>query len=146
MSRLLIGVDVSKDQLDATVRPNNESRRFANDPAGIEALVAWTRSFAPERIVFESTGHYQQKAVGALLTAGLPAVVVNARQVRDFAKATGHLAKTDAIDAGVLAHFGEVIPTTVRPLQSQEILELRELYDRRGQLVKILAVEKNHLQ
>ena len=145
MSRLLIGVDVSKDQLDATVRPNNESRRFANDPAGIDALVTWARSFAPERIVFESTGHYQQKAVGALLTAGLPAVVVNARQVRDFAKATGHLAKTDTIDAGVLAHFGEAIPTTVRPLQSQEILELRELYDRRGQLVKILAVEKNHL-
>ena len=126
MSRLLIGVDVSKDQLDATVRPNNESCRFPNDPAGIEALVAWARSFAPERIVFESTGRYQQKAVGALLTAGLPAVVVNARQVRDFAKATGHLAKTDTIDAAVLAHFGEAIPTTIRPLQSQEILELRE--------------------
>jgi transposase len=144
MSRIFIGVDVSKDQLDATVRPANESRRFANDPAGIDALVDWAKSFVPERIVFESTGHYQKKAVGALLAAALPAVVVNARQVRDFAKATGHLAKTDAIDAGVLAHFGEAIPTTVRPLESKEILEFRELYDRRSQLVKMLAAEKNH--
>lgn len=144
MSRILIGVDVSKDHLDATARPANESRRFANDPAGIEALVAWAKPFAPERIVFESTGHYQKKAVGALLAASLPAVVVNARQVRDFAKGMGQLAKTDAIDAGVLAHFGEVVPTTVRPLESQEIVEFREIYDRRGQLVKILAAEKNH--
>lgn len=144
MSRIFIGVDVSKDQLDATARPSNESRRFANEPAGIEALVAWAKSFNPERLVFESTGFYQKKAVGALLAAALPAVVVNARQVRDFAKATGQLAKTDAIDAGVLAHFGEVIPTTVRPLDSKEILELRELYDRRSQLVKMLAAEKNH--
>ena len=144
MSRILIGVDVSKDHLDASVRPTDESRRFANDPAGIDALVAWARAIAPERIVFESTGIYQKKAVGALLAASLPAVVVNARQVRDFAKALGQLAKTDPIDAGVLAHFGEVVKTTVRPLESKEILEFRELYDRRSQLVRMLAVEKNH--
>lgn len=144
MSRILIGVDVSKDHLDVAVRPTKESRRFANDPAGIDALVAWAQPFAAERIVFESTGHYQKQAVGALLAAALPAVVVNARQVRDFAKALGQLAKTDTIDAGVLAHFGEVVPTTVRPLESQEILEFRELYDRRGQLVRMLAAEKNH--
>jgi transposase len=144
MSRILIGVDVSKDHLDVTARPTNESRRFTNDSAGVEALVAWATPFAPDRIVFESTGHYQKMAVGALLAASLPAVVVNARQVRDFAKGMGQLAKTDAIDAGVLAHFGEVVPTTIRPLESQEILEFREIYDRRGQLVKMLAAEKNH--
>lgn len=144
MSRTFIGVDVCKDFLDAAVRPSNESQRFANDPAGIEALVAWARSLTPERIVFESTGHYQKNAVGALLAAALPAVVVNARQVRDFAKATGRLAKSDSIDAAVLAHFGEAIPTTVRPLESKEIIEFRELYDRRGQLVKMLVAEKNH--
>ena len=144
MSRILIGVDVCKDHLDASARPSNETRRFANDPAGIEALVAWAKAFTPERIVFESTGHYQKKAVGALLTAGLPAVVINARQVRDFAKASGRLAKTDTLDAAVLAHFGETFATTVRPLESQEILEFRELYDRRSQLVKMLAAEKNH--
>jgi transposase len=143
MSRIFIGVDVSKDHLDAAVRPTNESRRFANDPAGIDALVAWARPFAAERIVFESTGPYQKKAVGALLAATLPAVVVNARQVRDFAKALGQLAKTDALDASVLAHFGEVVPTTVRPLESQEIQEFRDLYDRRGQLVHLLVAEKN---
>lgn len=144
MSHTLIGIDVSKAHLDASVRPTNERIRFTNDSDGINALVAWAKPLAPDRIVFESTGHYQKQAVGALLTASLPAVVVNARQVRDFAKGLGKLAKTDTIDAGVLAHFGEVVPTTVRPLESKEILELREIYDRRSQLVKMLAAEKNH--
>jgi transposase len=144
MSRILAGVDVCKDFLDAHVRPAGVKKRFDHTPAGIQQLVAWVQSFAPERIVFESTGPYQKAAVGALLAAGLPAVVVNARQVRDFAKGIGQLAKTDAIDAGVLAHFGEVVATVVRPLPPQEILEFRDLCDRRGQLVRMLASEKNH--
>ncbi len=144
MNRVLVGVDVCRDFLDAHARPSGLPKRFDNTPAGIEQLVAWLRSLAPERIIFESTGPYQKAAVGALLAADLPAVVVNARQVRDFAKGTGQLAKTDAIDASVLAHFGEVVATVVRPLPSQEILEFRELCDRRGQLVRMLASEKNH--
>lgn len=144
MSRVLIGIDVCKECLDAHVRPVGVTHRFANTPAGIELLVAWVRAFAPERIVFESTGPYQKAAVGALLTADLPAVVVNARQVRDFAKGTGQLAKTDAIDAGILAHFGEVVATVLRPLPPAELLEFRDLCDRRGQLVRMLAAEKNH--
>jgi transposase len=144
MSRILVGVDVCKDFLDASARPAGVYQRFDNTPAGIEQLLAWTQSIAPERIVFESTGPYQKAAVGALLAAGLPAVVVNARQVRDFAKGVGQLAKTDKIDAGILAHFGEVVVTVVRPLPPQEILEFRELCDRRGQLVRMLATEKNH--
>lgn len=144
MSRILIGVDVCKDFLDAHARPAGTQQRFSNDPAGIEQLVAWVRALAPERVLFESTGPYQKAAVGALLAAGLPAVVVNARQVRDFAKATGQLAKTDDIDAGILAHFGEVVATVVRPLPPQEVLEFGDLCDRRGQLVRMLAVEKNH--
>src|SRR5438067_8594582 len=143
MQRTFIGIDVSKDYLDLYVRPTAVRRRFANTAAGIAELLAWVRPHAAERIVFESTGPYQKAAVGALLTEGLPAVVVNARQVRDFAKAMGYLAKTDRIDAGVIAHFGEVAQTTVRPLESQEMRDLRELYDRRGQLVRMLAVEKN---
>lgn len=142
--RTLIGVDVCKDFLDAQVRPASARRRFANNPDGIAELVAWVQPFAPERIIFESTGVYQKAAVGALLAAGLPAVVVNARQVRDFAKGIGQLAKTDTIDAGILAHFGEVVQTVVRPLESEEILEFRDLYDRRGQLVRMLAMDKNH--
>ncbi len=144
MNRILIGVDVCKDFLDAHARPAAVSKRFPNTPPGIEQLLAWAQPYAPERIVFESTGPYQKAAVGALLAAQLPAVVVNARQVRDFAKGIGQLAKTDTIDAGILAHFGEVVATVVRPLPSQEILEFRDLCDRRGQLVRLVAVEKNH--
>src|SRR5438094_3523244 len=143
MARLLIGIDVAQDFLEVHVRPSSERRRFANSPDGIAQLVAWARPLAAERIVFESTGPYQMAAVGALLADGQPAVVVNARQVRDFAKAMNYLAKTDTIDAAVIAHFGEVATTTVRPLESQELRDLRELYDRRGQLVRMLAVEKN---
>jgi transposase len=141
---LVIGIDVSRDSLDTAVRPTGQIRRFANDPDGIAQLVAWAAPLAPTRIVLESTGSYQKRAVGALLAAALPAVVVNARQVRDFAKALGILAKTDSIDAAVLAHFGEVVPTTVRPLPPPEIQEFQALLNRRGQLVRMLAAEKNH--
>jgi transposase len=143
MPRTFIGVDVSQDHLDVYVRPAALRQRFANTVAGIAALLAWLRPHAAERIVFESTGPYQKLAVGTLLAEKLPAVVVNARQVRDFAKAMNYLAKTDAIDAAVIAHFAEVATTTVRPLESQEIRDLRELYDRRGQLVRMLVAEKN---
>ena len=143
MARTFIGIDVSKDYLDVFVRPAGLRRRFANSPVGTTELLDWVRPLAAERIVFESTGPYQKAAVGALLAQALPAVVVNARQVRDFAKAMNYLAKTDKIDAAVIAHFAEVANTTVRPLESQEILDLRELHDRRGQLVHMLAMEKN---
>jgi transposase len=141
--RIIIGVDVSQDFLDAYVRPTAMRQRCANTAAGIAELVAWVQPLAAERIVFESTGPYQMAAVGALLAEGLPAVVVNARQVRDFAKAMNYLAKTDTIDAAVIAHFGAVATTKVRPLESEEIRTLRDLYDRRGQLVHMLAMEKN---
>jgi transposase len=143
MNRIL-GVDVCKDFLDAAFLPSGQKRRFTNNSDGIAELVDWARPLSPERIVFESTGHYQKAAVGGLLAASLPAVVVNARQVRDFAKALGILAKTDAIDASVLARFGQVVTTTVRPLPAPEIQEFQDLYDRRSQLVKMLAIEKNH--
>jgi transposase len=143
MSRTFVGVDVSQDYLEVYARPAALRQRFANTAAGIADLVAWVRPLAAERIVFESTGPYQKAAVGALLAEGLPAVVVNARQVHDFAKAMNYLAKTDRLDAAAIAHFGEVAQTTVRPLESQDMRDLRELYDRRGQLVRMLAVEKN---
>lgn len=143
MERIL-GVDVCKGFLDTYSLPTSQKRRFTNDPAGVAELVVWARELAPDRIVFESTGHYQKLAVGALLAASLPAVVVNARQVRDFAKGLAILAKTDEIDAFVLARFGQVVDTVVRPLPSPEIQEFQDLYDRRGQLVRMLAAEKNH--
>lgn len=143
MTRTFVGIDVSKDFLDVFIRPLALRRRFANTPEGIAELIAWVLPHAAERLLCESTGPYQKAVVGALLAAGLPAVVVNARQVRDFAKAMNYLAKTDQIDAAVIAHFAEVATTTVRPLESQELRDLREVYDRRGQLVQMLATEKN---
>jgi transposase len=144
MARVIIGVDVSQDTLDAYVRPTGLRRSVPNTDAGIAELVAWARTHAPERIVCESTGPYHKAVVAALLAGQLPAVVVNARQVRDFAKAVGTLAKTDAIDAAVIAHFGDAVPTTVKPLDPPDLLELRGLFDRRRQLVQMLATEKNH--
>lgn len=143
MLRVIVGVDVSQDHLDVHVRPTAAAKRFANTAAGIAEFVAWVQPLGADRIVFESTGPYQKAAVGALLAQQLPAVVVNARQVRDFAKAMNYLAKTDKIDARVIAHFGEVATTTVRPLEAQELRDFRDLYDRRGQLVRMLATEKN---
>lgn len=144
MDRILVGVDVSKDHLDAAASPSLQKRRFANNAAGIAELVAWVSDLVPERIIFESTGHYQKQAVGALLAMAQPAVVVNARQVRDFAKGLGILAKTDTIDAGVPARFGEVVVTVVRPLPPPDIQEFQALFDRRSQLVRILAAEKSY--
>jgi len=143
MPRIFIGVDVCQQSLDVHIRPLSIRQRFANTADGIAELAAWLRPYAAERIVFESTGPYQKAAVGVLLAEGFPVVVVNARQVRDFAKAMNYLAKTDRIDAAVIAHFGEIAQTTVRPLESQELRDLRELYDRRSQLVRMLAAEKN---
>jgi transposase len=143
MQRIL-GGDVSKDFLDTDTLPATQKRRLTDDPAGIAAPVEGARAFGPDRIVFESTGPYQKAAVGALLAAALPAVVVNARQVRDFAKAPGIPAQTGALDAGVLARFGQVVPTVVRPLPAPEIGAFQELYDRRGQLVRRAAATKNH--
>src|SRR5580692_3280144 len=125
MPRTIIGVDVCQDYLDVHLRPAALKKRFPNTSEGIADFVAWVQPHAAERIVFESTGPYQKAAVGALLAQGLPAVVVNARQVRDFAKAMNYLAKTDTLDAAVIAHFGEVATTKVRPLEATEILALR---------------------
>lgn len=144
MARIIIGLDVAKDTLEACVRPVDLRRSFPNTADGIADLVNWATLQTPERIVCESTGPYQKAAVAALLAAGLPAVTVNARQVRDFAKSLGQLAKTDRLDAAVIAHFGDVVPTIVRPLPPAELLELQGLFDRRGQLVRMLATEKNH--
>ncbi len=144
MTRTFIGIDVSQSHLDVHIRPAKLQRRFDNTEDGIAQLLDWIRPHAAERIVCESTGPYQKLLIGALLAEGLPAVVANPRQVRDFAKGMGQLAKTDTIDSGIIAHFAELVPTTVRPLPSAELSELRELYDRRGQLVRMLAVEKNH--
>src|SRR5437762_13685184 len=105
MNRVLVGVDVCRDFLDAHARPSGIPKRFDNTPAGIEQLVAWLRSQAPERIIFETTGPYQKAEVRPLLAADLPAVVVNARQVRDLTNGTRQIVKIDSSEAKHRTHF-----------------------------------------
>lgn len=146
VSLISVGIDVSKAQLDVEIRPSGEKQSFANDKVGNKALVKWLAKIAPTLIVLEATGGYERQVTRALVSADLPAVVVNPRQVRDFAKATGQLAKTDSIDAGVLAHFAEVIRPELRPLPDAVTLELRALTSRRRHLLEMIAAENNRLE
>jgi transposase len=132
-----IGIDVSKARLDVALRPEGAAWRVGNDVGGIAALVERARAAGPAVIVLEATGGLERPAAAALAAAGLPVAVVNPRQVRDFAKATGKLAKTDALDAAVLAHFGEAVRPAVRPVPGAAALT------RRQQLVEMLTAEQN---
>jgi transposase len=119
-----IGIDVAQATLEIAVRPTGESWQVANDEIAFGALVDRLRELAPTLIVLEATGGFQLPVVGALAAAGLPVVAMNPRQVRDFAKATGKLAKTDRIDAQVLAHFADAVRPEVRPLPDAATREL----------------------
>lgn len=140
-----VGIDVSKSTLDVALRPERKAWSTVNTEQGICALVVELKALTPTLIVLESTGGLQMPLVGALAAAQLPVVVVNPRQVRDFAKATGKLAKTDTIDAHVLAWFGEAVRPEIRPLKDRQAQELTALITRRRQLVEMLSAEKNRL-
>lgn len=140
-----IGIDVAKAQLEFACRPTGETGAMPNDEAGIRELVTRSQGLAPTLIVLEATGGYEAVLVAALAAAGLPVVVANPRQVRDFAKATGQLAKTDAIDAQVLALFAERVRPAPRPLPDEAAEALGALLTRRRQLVEMLTAERNRL-
>lgn len=140
-----IGIDVAKAQLEFACRPSGETGTVANDDGGIRALVERGQALAPTLIVLEATGGYEAAVVAALATAGLAVVVANPRHVRDFAKATGQLAKTDAIDAQVLALFAERVRPAPRPLPDEAAQALDALLTRRRQLVEMLVAERNRL-
>ncbi len=140
-----IGIDVAKAQLEFACRPGRATGVIANDERGITALVARCRALVPTLIVCEATGGYEAPLVAALATAGLPVVVANPRQVRDFAKATGQLAKTDALDAQILALFAERVRPMPRPLPDAAVEALDALLTRRRQLVEMLTAERNRL-
>jgi transposase len=140
------GIDVSKAALDVALRPSGEHWRSTNDEPGITELVDRLRALAPELMVLEATGGLERLVVAALALAGLPLAVVNPRQVRDFAKATGRLAKTDALDAAALAHFAEAIRPEPRPLPDDASQALAALVERRRQVVGMLTAEKNRYQ
>lgn len=139
------GVDVSKENLDVCLLPHGEVRRFSNNETGCAELATVLRKVAPSRVIFESTGGLEMLAVGLLSAASLPVVIVNPRQIRDFAKACGLLAKTDKLDAKVIALFGQKIEPEIRPLKDEAAQELSALVSRRRQLVDMLTAEKNRL-
>lgn len=145
-TRVVVGVDVAKATLDVAVRPSDAAWTVANDEAGIRGLVAQLQALTPAQIVLEATGGYEIAVVSALALAGLPVIVVNPRAVRDFARATGQLAKTDQLDAGILARFAEQVRPAARPLADAEQQELDALLTRRRQLIDMLTAEKNRLQ
>lgn len=147
MAELFAGIDVSKERLDIAVR-GLETREWniKYDETGVQSLVQQFKELAPTLVVLEATGGLEAHVVAVLAAAGVPLVVINPRQVRDFARATGELAKTDAIDARILALFAERIRPEVRPLKSEEVRELDALMTRRRQLIDIRVGERNRLR
>ena len=144
-SETFVGIDVSKEQFDMAVRPTGEQWTSAHSEAGITKLVARLVSLRPTLVVLEATGGLEISLTGACAAAGLPVVVVNSRHVRDFAKATGRLAKTDTLDARVLAQFAEAVRPTPRPLPDVQTQALSAQLTRRRQLVEMLVAEKTRL-
>lgn len=145
VSNVFIGVDVSKERLDCYCRPIGITFSCDNLPTGIADLIQWVAVQQPQLIVLEATGGLERPLAAALYAAQLPTVVVNPRQVRDFARAVGQLAKTDRIDAAVIAHFGEAVNPEIRPLPDHLTQQMDALMTRRRQLVQMLAAERNHL-
>jgi transposase len=140
-----IGIDVAKAQLDIAVRPTDRQWQIDYTEKGIQELIGQVTKFHPTLVVLESSGGLELPMVAALAVASLPVVVVNPRQVRDFARATGKLAKTDSLDAMVLAHFAEVIRPLPRSLPDAETQTLTTLVTRRNQVMGMLVAEKNRL-
>ena len=141
-----VGIDVSKDRLDVAIGSRGGVRGFTNDPQGHRQLIDHLRDQAPARIVLEATGGYERAVVAAVAGAGLPVIVLNPRRGREFARAAGVLAKTDRLDAGVLALYAERLKPPLRPLPTPQQLALEDLVARRAQLVGMLTMEKNRLQ
>lgn len=145
-SRCCVGIDISAERLDVQVWPVEQRHSAVYDPAGVSQLIGVLQPLKPSRIVVEATGKLEIPLVAALAAAELPVVVVNPRQIRDFARALGVLAKTDRIDAYVLARFAESVQPPPRPLPTEQQQALQELVSRQRQLVEIRGAESNRLR
>lgn len=143
---MFVGIDVAKAQLDMALRPTGERWTAPNDEPGMAALIVRLQAVEPTLMVLEATGGYHRTVVAALAAVALPLVVVNPRQVRDLAKATGQLAKTDALDARAVAPFAEAVRPTPRPLPDAQTEALRALLARRRQLIAMRTAEQNRLE
>ncbi len=142
-SPVFAGIDVAKDRLDVHLRPSRQSFAVPRDGPGLEQLAAALRGRSPALVVLEATGGFEVTVAAALAAAGLPLAVVNPRQIRDFARATGRLAKTDRLDAEAIALFAERIRPEARPIASAEAQGLAELVARRRQIVEMIGMEAN---
>ena len=140
-----VGIDISKKWLDVAVIPSQVSGRFTNDAAGISSILELLVPLHPERIVVEATGGFEKEVVSPLLVSNLAVAVVNPRQTRSFARGLGKLAKTDQIDAQLLARFAEVVCPPVRPLVDEQSQQLAGLLGRRRQLLELSSKERNRL-
>ena len=143
---LFVGIDVSQDRLDLAVRPTGETRQVVYNPAGTEAMTEYLKELGPQLVVVEATGGLEMAVAAEMAAAGLPVVVANPRKVRAFARATGRLAKTDALDAQALAHYGETLRPQPRALPDAATRELKALVVRRRQLVEMITAERNRLR
>ncbi len=143
--QVFIGIDVSKKQLDAATRPAMVHFHVDNDDQGITTLIQRLVKLKPQLILLEASGAFETLAAASLRQAGLPAQIINPRQVREFARSTNKLAKTDKIDAAVLAHFAQLLQPPLRPWPEAQQQELAALMTRRRQLVEMLVMEKNRL-
>lgn len=142
MDMITVGIDVSKDRLDVAVHPHGEVFAVERKAAGLDQLIVRLRELGPHIVALEATGGYETIATAALASAGLPVVVVNPAQVRAFAKALGQRAKTDPIDAAVIAHFAEATKPEVRPLPDEATQMLADLVARRRQIVEMIVAER----
>jgi len=143
--KVYVGIDVSKETLDLAVHASEQQWRFANIDKGITEALTCLEELSPELVVMEATGGFEYPLAAALAVAGMPMVVINPRRVRDFARATGRLAKTDAIDARVLAHFAAAMHPESRRLPDTQEQELKAILTRRRQLIEMLTAERNRL-
>jgi transposase len=144
MEKVYVGIDIAKDSLDVAVHASDKQWQYANDSAGIASLCKMLVNLDPALVIFEATGGYEMPLYLALDEAGLPATPVNPRQVRDFAKSTGKLAKTDSLDARVIAHFGYAIRPVPHPVPDTHDLKVAQ--SRRLQLIEMLTAETNRLK
>lgn len=142
MENIVVGIDVAKNRLDVAVRPSGEVFAVERNGAGLAALCEKLVALGPAIVAIEATGGFEEIAAAGLAGAGLPLVVVNPAQVRAFAKAIGQRAKTDPIDAAVIAHFAEATKPEIRPLPDEETRHLSELVARRRQIVEMIGAEK----
>jgi transposase len=137
------GIDISKDFLDVAVLPSRERRQYANNHEGMNKLIPWLKKLSIEIVVMEPTGGYEALAAAALSSKHVPVAIVNARQIRQYARAKGILAKTDSIDAMVMAEFAQVVKPEARKMPDKQTREIKTIVSRRRQLLEMMTAEKN---